>query len=87
MKIELDPEMMQSVEEHQEFPMGEAVVRPVRGLKKRLSVWKLAVERRQKLKERTRGYCESWKKLAVDRIRMTHHAKVARHRGHNHVTR
>jgi hypothetical protein len=33
-KIEQDPEMMQSVEEHQEVPSEDVVVRPVNGLKK-----------------------------------------------------
>jgi hypothetical protein len=117
-KTEPDPDMMQSAEEHQNIPNEEAAVTPVKGLKKRRRVQKLTAERRQKLKERTRGYCRSqrrvnvagrralrharsawckrnffrkirtqgsrelWKKLAANRIRMTHHAKVARHRGH-----
>jgi hypothetical protein len=34
-KTEPDPEMMQSAVEHQEIPMGDAVVMPVRGLRKR----------------------------------------------------
>jgi hypothetical protein len=52
-----DPEMMQSAEEHQEFPVGQAAVTLVKKLKKRRRVWKLAAERRQKLKEGTREYC------------------------------
>jgi hypothetical protein len=47
--------MMQSVEEHQEIPKGEAAVMPVGGLRKRRRVRKLASERRQKPKERTQG--------------------------------
>jgi hypothetical protein len=43
--------MMQSAVEHQYFPMGEAIVRPVRGLRKQYRVHKLAVERRQKPNE------------------------------------
>jgi hypothetical protein len=35
---------MQSVEVHQEFPMGETVVMPVKGQKKWRKVWKLAAE-------------------------------------------
>jgi hypothetical protein len=37
-KIVPGPEMMQSAVDHQEFPMGEAVVRPVRGLWKQRRV-------------------------------------------------
>jgi hypothetical protein len=37
-KTEPDPGMMQSIEEHQETPKGEAAVMPVRGLKKRRRV-------------------------------------------------
>jgi hypothetical protein len=57
MKIEQDPRMMQSMEEHQDVPSEDVVLRPVKGLKKRRRVWKLAAERRQKPKEGTRGYC------------------------------
>jgi hypothetical protein len=32
----------------------------------------------------TQGNCGSWKELAVARREMTHHAEVARRRGHNH---
>jgi hypothetical protein len=34
-KIEPDPGMMQSAEEHQDVPSEDVVVRPVKGLKKR----------------------------------------------------
>jgi hypothetical protein len=54
--------MMQSIEEHQEIPKGEAAVMPVRGLKKCHSVRNLTAELRQKPKERTREYCGSRKK-------------------------
>jgi hypothetical protein len=43
-EIDPDTEMMQTVVEHQEFPMGEAVVRPVRGLSKWRRVRKLAAD-------------------------------------------
>jgi hypothetical protein len=60
-KIEPDPGMMQSIEDHQKIPKGEAAVMPVRGLKKQHRVRNLVAERPQKLKERTRGYCGSRK--------------------------
>jgi hypothetical protein len=60
-KIEQDPGMMQSVEEHQDIPREEAASMPVRGLRKRCRVWKLAAERRHKPKKGTRGYCGSRK--------------------------
>jgi oligoendopeptidase F len=65
-----DPEMMQSAVEHQEFPMGEAIVRPVRGPRKRHTVQKLAAERRHKPKDRTR-------EIHVSRRKVSHHARVA----------
>jgi hypothetical protein len=52
-EIDPDTEMMQSAVKHQEFPMGEAVVMPVRGLRKRDRVWKLVAKRHQKPKEGT----------------------------------
>jgi hypothetical protein len=54
-KTEPDPGMMQSAEEHQEIPKGEDAVMPVGELRKWRRVRSLAVERRQKWKERTRG--------------------------------
>jgi hypothetical protein len=54
-KTEPDPGMMQSTEEHQEIPKGEAAVMQVGELRKRRRVRSLAAERRQKRKERTRG--------------------------------
>jgi hypothetical protein len=47
--------MMQSIEDHQEFPKGEATVMPVGEPRKWRRVCKLAAEHRQKRKERTRG--------------------------------
>jgi hypothetical protein len=57
--------MMQSIQEHQQIPKGEAAGMPVGGTRKRRRVWNLTVERRQKPKERTRGYCGSRRKLAA----------------------
>jgi hypothetical protein len=76
-KIEPDPEMMQFVEEHQEVPREEAANMPVKGLKKRYRVRNLAAERHQKLKERTRGYCGSQKRVTVAARRTFRHAKLA----------
>jgi hypothetical protein len=47
---------MQSEEVHQEIPKGQATVMPVGRPRKRCRVCNLAVERRQKKKERTQGY-------------------------------
>jgi hypothetical protein len=77
MKIEQDPEMMQSAVEHQEIPMGEAVVIPVRGLRKWHSVCKLAVEHRQKPNERNQGFCGLWKRVTVADRRTSRHVRVA----------
>jgi protoporphyrinogen oxidase len=54
-KIEQDPRMMQSVEEHQDIPTQDAVVMSVGERRKRHRVWKPAVERCQKRKDRTWG--------------------------------
>jgi hypothetical protein len=54
-KTEPSPGMMQSIEEHQENPKGEAAVMPVGGLRKRCRVCNLAMECHQKRKERTWG--------------------------------
>jgi hypothetical protein len=51
--------MMQSTEEHQEIPKGEAAVMLVGELRKQHRVRNLAAERRQKQKERIRTSCES----------------------------
>jgi hypothetical protein len=72
-----DPGMMQSVEEHQEIPTEDAAVMPVRGLKKRSRVQKLAAERRQKPKEGARGYCGSRKRVTIAVKRTPRHATVA----------
>jgi hypothetical protein len=46
---------MQSVEEHQEIPMEEAVVKPVKGRKKRRRARKPAAGRRREPNDLTRG--------------------------------
>jgi hypothetical protein len=76
-KTEPDPGMMQSIGEHQEIPIGEAAVMMVRGLRKRCRDWNLAADSRQKLKIRTRGYCESPKRVTIAGRRMTNCAGVA----------
>jgi hypothetical protein len=76
-KTEPGPDMMQSAEEHQDVPREEAAVMPVRGLRKRRRVWKLAAERRQKPKEATRGHCGSRRRVTVAGKRTSRHATVA----------
>jgi hypothetical protein len=61
-KTEPDPGVMQSVEEHQEIPEGDAAVMPVGELKKGRRVCNLVAECRQKRKESTRGYRGSRRK-------------------------
>jgi hypothetical protein len=56
-KIEQDPGMMQSVEEHQDIHTQDTAVKPVGEPRKQRRVWKLAAERQQKPKDRTRGNC------------------------------
>jgi hypothetical protein len=64
-KIETDPGMMQSAEEHQLILSEDVAVMPVKGLKRRHRVQKLAAERRQKLKEWTGGYCGARKRVTI----------------------
>jgi hypothetical protein len=76
-KIEPDSRMMQSVAEHQEVSKEEATVMPVEGLRKR-RVRNLAAERRQKPKERKRGYCGFRKRVIVAGSRnVSRRARVA----------
>jgi hypothetical protein len=76
-KTKPDPEMMQSVEEHQEIPKKDAVVKPVNGRKKRRRARKPAAGRRGKPNELTQGDCESGKKLAAACKKITRRATVA----------
>jgi hypothetical protein len=64
-KIETDPGMMQSTEEHQDILSEDVAVLPVKGLKKRLRVRKLTAGRSGEPKELTRGNCGSRRKLAA----------------------
>jgi hypothetical protein len=76
-ETEPDPGMMQSKEEHQKIPKGEAAVMPVGGPRKRRRVQNLVAERRQKRKERTRGNRRSRRKSAAACRKVSRHAKVA----------
>jgi hypothetical protein len=77
-KTEPDPGMMQSTEEHQDIPKGEAAVMPVGEPKKRRWVCNLAAERRQKMKKRTRGSRGSRRKSSAACRKVSCRAKVAR---------
>jgi hypothetical protein len=79
-ETELDPGMMQSIEEHQEIPKGEAAVVPVGEPRKLLRVRNLAAERPQKRKERTRRYSGSSRKSAAACRKVSRHAKVTQGR-------
>jgi hypothetical protein len=76
-KIEPGPGMMQSIEEHQEIPKGEATVMTIGGLRKQHRVWNQAAEHRQKQEERTQGYYGSRKRVNVAGRRMTRCTGVA----------
>jgi hypothetical protein len=76
-ETEPDPGMMQPIEEHHEIPKEEAAVMPVGGLRKRCRVRNLAVECRQKMKERTQGYHGSRRTSAASYRKVSRHAKVA----------
>jgi hypothetical protein len=76
-KTERDPGKMQFTEKHQEIPKREDAVMPVGEPRKRRRVCNLAVERRQKRKERTVGNRESRRKSAEACRMISHHAKMA----------
>jgi hypothetical protein len=69
--------MMQSTEEHQEIPKGEAAVMQVGEPRKRYKIRNLAAERRQKRKERTGGNRGSRRKSAAACRKVSRRAKVA----------
>jgi hypothetical protein len=71
------PKEMESVVEHQEISKEEAAVMSVGELRKGHRVCNLTAGRRQKRKERTRGNCESRRKLAAACRKVSCHAKVA----------
>jgi hypothetical protein len=81
-----DPEMMQSVEEHQEIPREDAIVKPTKGRRKRRRGRKSTAGRRGEPKELTRGNCESLRKLAVACMKVSRHAKVAWRKKKRHQT-
>jgi hypothetical protein len=76
-KTEPDPGIMQSTEEHQEIPKGEAAAMPVGEPRKRCRVRNMAAERRQKRKERTRENRGSRRKSAAACRKVSRRAKVA----------
>jgi hypothetical protein len=80
MDMKANPGMMRSVGEHQEVSKEEAAVMPIGELKQRRRNRNLAAERCQKPKERTRGYCGSWKRVTVADRKVSGHATVARSR-------
>jgi hypothetical protein len=65
-----NPGMMQSIEEHQEGPKGEAA-------RKQRRVRNLAAKRLRKRKERTRGNSGSRRKSAAAFRKVSRHAKMA----------
>jgi hypothetical protein len=79
-KTKPDPGMMQSIEEHQEIPKGEATVMPVGEPRKQRRVRSLATEHRQKRKERTWGNRGSRRKSAATCRKVSRCARVAWHR-------
>jgi hypothetical protein len=68
------------VAEQGEVPVEDAVVKPVKGRKKRHSGKKQAAERCEEPKELIRGICGSRMKLAAACRKMFHHATVAWHK-------
>jgi hypothetical protein len=75
-ETEPNPEMMQSIEEHQKIPKEDAAGTPVRGPRTRRRVCDLAAERRRKMKKRTQGYRGSGRKLAAACRKVYRRAKV-----------
>jgi hypothetical protein len=76
-ETKLNPGSMQSIEEHQDIPKGEAAVMQVREPRKYHRVRNLAVECRQKMKVRTWGNSGSRRKSVATCKQMSPHAKVA----------
>jgi hypothetical protein len=76
-KIEQNPGMMQSVEEHQDVTTEGVVVRAVKRLKKRHRGRKSTAGRRGEPKELTRVNCGSRKKLATACRKVSRRATVA----------
>jgi lambda repressor-like predicted transcriptional regulator len=78
-QTEPSPEMMQFVGKHQEVST-EAAVMPVGEPRKRRRNRNPDAERRQKPKERTRGYCGSQNRVTVADRKVSRRATVARRR-------
>jgi hypothetical protein len=76
-KTEPDREIMQSVAEHQMAPKEDAIVKPVKGRKKRHRGRKLAAGRHGEPKELTRSDCGSGRKLAAACRKVSSCATVA----------
>jgi hypothetical protein len=68
---------MQSIEEHQDIPKGEAPMMPVEELRERRRGCNLAAERSRKRKERTRVNRGSRKTSAAVCSNVSRRAKVA----------
>jgi hypothetical protein len=68
--------MMQSTEDHQDIPKGEATVMRVGEPRKRRRVCNVAAERRRKRKERTRGQTGYMRKSAAACRKVSRLAKV-----------
>jgi hypothetical protein len=75
-KIEQNPKMMQSVEEHRDVPGEDVAVMPVKGLKKQRRGRKSTAGRRGEPKELNRGNCTSRRKLAAACRKVSRHAAV-----------
>jgi hypothetical protein len=73
----INPGMMQSVEEHQEVPIEDVAVMPVKGLKKRRRVGKSTAGRCGEPKKLNRGNCGSRKKLAAACRKVSRRARMA----------
>jgi hypothetical protein len=80
-KIEPDPRLMPSPEEHQEIPTEDTAVMLVGELRKRRRVRYLAAESLKKRKDRTRGNHGSRRKSPAACRKVSHHAKVAWRKG------
>jgi hypothetical protein len=76
-KTEPDRGMMQSIVEHQVVPKEKAVVKPVKGWKKRHRGRNPAAGRRGEPKKRTRSDCGSRKKLAATCRKVSSFATMA----------
>jgi hypothetical protein len=76
-KIELNPGMMQSVEEHQDIPSEDVTVMPLGEPRKQRRGRKLTARRRGEPKEPTRENCGFLRKLAVACRKVSRYATVA----------